>query len=211
MRVFSRFFSILLLALTWGCAQAGVERFNLGTEYKTVRNPQAATDLKRVSVEEFFWYGCPHCFHAEGNMKAWEAKKAADIDFLRMPNSLGRPEGEVHARAFYVAQTLKVFDKIHSPLFAAIHEQRQTINTVDAMKAFFNQKAGIAPAKYEETAKSFAVDKAFKAGELRAMQYGIASVPTIVVGGKYTCMATEPNVGEIINFLVAKVRAERKR
>ncbi len=213
----NNWFRGLLLALSLSplaCGAQATGNYTEGKEYKKVRTVVAPADLKKVTVEEFFWYGCPHCFHADPIIDAWKAKKSADADFQRIPNTLGSPTGELHMRAFYIAESLGVSDKIHKPLFAAIHEKHQPMNTLEQVRALFEKEAGVTPADYDRNTSSFMVDSRMRRAQQLAMSYGITSVPTLVVGGKYTTSATLAGSPEkamqVVDFLVEKIKKERK-
>ncbi len=207
----------LLVAITLSplaCSAQATNNYVEGKDYKKVREVVAPADLKKVTVEEFFWYGCPHCFHAEPTMAAWNAKKSADVDFQRVPNTLGRPDGELHMKAFYIAEALGVSDKIHKPMFEAIHEKNLPMNTPAQIAALFEKEAGVKPADFAKATSSFMVDSRMRRANQLAMTYGITSVPTLVVGGKYTTSAMEAGSSEkameVVDFLVQKIRKERK-
>ncbi|WP_273455503.1 thiol:disulfide interchange protein DsbA/DsbL [Nevskia ramosa] len=183
--------------------------FQLGRDYTEVPSPQKPADPKRITVEEFFWYGCPHCFALEPTVEAWLKTKPADVDFIRVPNTLGRPEGEVHARAFYIAQTLGILDKTHKPLFAAIHEQHQQMASLEAIRELYVAVAGIKPADFDGIAASFVVDSGMRRGEALARTYVIRSVPILIVGGTYAVPGS-PTAAKTVDFLVDKIRKSRK-
>lgn len=210
-----RMFKITLLALTAvfasACSAASepAAPYKLGEQYKEVRNAAKPADPKRITVEEFFWYGCPHCFHLDPDLTAWLAKKPADVDFSRVPNTLGRPEGEIHARAFYIAQTLGIGDKIHKPLFDAIQVQHLPMSSLESIRALFVEVAGIKPGDFDQVANSFMVDGRLRQAEQLAKDYGITSVPTIVVGGQYL-VGGQVDQMKVVDFVVDKVRKERK-
>lgn len=183
--------------------------YQLGKEYRQVREIQAPADPKRITVEEFFWYGCPHCFHLEPEVAAWLPKKAGDVDFSRVPNTLGRPEGEVHARAFYIAQNLGIADKVHKPLFDAIHVQHYPMSSLESIRALFVEVAGIKPADFDGIANSFVVDSGLRRADVSARTYGITSVPQLVIGGKYI-VGAQPDTMKVVDFVIDKIRKERK-
>jgi thiol:disulfide interchange protein DsbA len=207
----------LLVALALSplaCSAEAPANFSEGKEYAKVREAVPAADSKKVTVEEFFWYGCPHCYHADPAIESWKAKKAADVDFQRVPNTLGNPVGELHMRAFYIAEALGVSDKIHKPFFDAIHEKHLQLNTLESVKSFFVAEAGIKPDDFDKATSSFLVDSRMRRAQQLSMSYGITSVPTLVVGGKYTTSATMAGSPEkamvVVDFLVDKIRKERK-
>ena len=55
-------FAVLSLSSA-ACSAAGDETtYKEGTHYKSVREVSAPANPKRIVVNEFFWYGCSHCF-----------------------------------------------------------------------------------------------------------------------------------------------------
>jgi thiol:disulfide interchange protein DsbA len=219
MRVLLRSLLACLSLATFVCsaetAAPAAADFKEGEQYKEVREKQPVPDKKRVLVEEIFWYGCPHCFHLDPQIEAWKKTKAGDVDFVRIPNSLGHAEGIVHQKAFYTAEALGIGDKIHTPLFNGIHEQHLPLYTQDAIRAFFNQQTGIMPDVFDATYNGFAVDSRVRRADGLMKAYGIASVPAIVVGGKYTTNASLAGdfdkMIKVTDFLVDKVRQEQKK
>lgn len=203
-----------LLSLACSAQNAGAA-FEEGKHFKAVKTVAKPTDPKRITVEEFFWYGCQHCYHFEPDIAAWAKKKPADVDFLRVPASLGRPEGVLHQKAYYTAEALGVTEKIHKPLFDAIHEKHQMLGTQQILAGFFNSHVGVLPDVFNSTFTGFAVDSRVRRADQLGKDYMIFSVPTIVVGGKYQTTAqmaggTYAKMIEVLEFLVEKVRKERK-
>jgi thiol:disulfide interchange protein DsbA len=206
-----------LMLVTFACSaenSTAKTDFKEGLQYKKVREVQKPTDPKRILVEEAFWYGCQHCFHFDPYIEAWKKTKPADVDFVRLPSSLGRAEGIIHQKAYYTAQVLNVGDKIHKPLFDGIHEKHQPLFTQDAIRLLFNQETGIMPDVFDATFTGFAVDSQVRRADTLLREYAISSVPAVVVGGKYTTSAAMADgfdgMIDVVNFLIEKVRQERK-
>ncbi len=212
MRTFKNFLAgglLTALALfSAACGAADNAAIQSGRDYSEVPSPQKPADPKRITVEEFFWYGCPHCYALEPTVGTWLKTKPADVDFVRVPNTLGRPEGEVHSRAFYIAQTLGILDKTHKPLFDAIHAQHQPMNTLDAIKELYVAVAGIKPADFDGIASSFVVDSGMRRAESLARTYMIRSVPILIVGGQYAVPGS-PVATKTVDFLIDKIRKDR--
>lgn len=207
---------ISLLALApIACTAASDETYEEGTHYKRVREASAPANPKRIEVDEFFWYGCSHCYAFEPTIEKWKSSKAADVDFVPVPNSLGRPIGLLHSKTYYAAETLGVLDKTHGAFFDAIHQQRQPMENEEQIAAFFNARTGLLPDVFLSTLNGFAVDSRVRNAEALAKQYGIASTPTVVVDGRFSVNATQTGgfdgMGKVIDFLVDKVRKERKK
>lgn len=185
-----------------------------GKQYTQVKQVAAPADAKRVGVEEFFWYGCPHCFAADPSVEAWKAKKPEYVDFQRVPATLGRPDGEVHARAYYIAESLNVLDKTHAALFSAIHVRKQPMSSLADIRKLYGDAAGVKPDDFDKATSSFMVDSRLRRADQLMKSYQLTSVPTLVVGGKYVTNATMAGgmdkMMSVVSFLVEKVRQERK-
>lgn len=181
-------------------------------DYTVVKDAPASAN-GRIRVEEFFCYCCPHCYHADAAIEAWKARKAKDVDFVRVANSLGRADGAALAEAFYVAQALGVGEKIHTPLFRAVHEEHLDTTDLSALKDFFQRTAGVSPADYDHAADSLGVRLEIEKSVALARQYRVISVPVVVVGGRYVTSpvqtGSEERFIETINALVQKVRMEK--
>lgn len=205
--------AVVLSLSAFACSAADNPKFEEGKQYKKVNDVQAPADKSRVEVAEFFWYGCPHCYAFDPSLRAWEKTKPADVDFVRYPNSLGHPQGLLHSRAFYTEKALGVFDVMHTALFDAIHKDNDPLTSEAQIAALFKNKAGIDADKFAGTFDGFVVDAEVRNAEALSRRYGVFSVPTLVVGGKYMtgpAMTGGPDQTiATINFLVDKVRKER--
>lgn len=219
MRLLARVLIALVALTPLACSAAdkaaAATEYKEDVQYKRVPTEQKPTNAKRITVEEFFWYGCPHCYHLDPTVAAWLPTKPADVDFVRVPNSLGRPEGLVHSKAFYTAETLGIGEKVHRPLFDAIHKDHLPMTTQADVQAFFTERFGVMPDIFNSTFSGFAVDSRVRRAEDLAKTYMLTSVPVIVVGGKYTTNGTMagdfPTMMKITDFLIKKVREERKK
>lgn len=191
------------------CSAASAPDYQLGQQYNLVAQPQPPADPKKIEVEEFFCYCCPHCFHADPSIEEWRHHLPADVSFKRIPNSLGRDDGKILQQAFYVAQVLGVSEKVHRPLFEVENVQRQSVTSLDQLRQIFTESAGVKPADFDGTASSFMVDTDVRQADTEAMSYEISSVPSVVVGGKYVVVGAPDDLLKIVGFLIDKVRKER--
>lgn len=200
--------SLLILA---PLAQAEIDE---GIEYKLVQPPVRTDSGNKVEVVEVFWYGCPHCYHFEPMLNTWKKKLAKNVEFKRIPAVFpDRPLWELHARAYYTAELLGILDKIHTPLFDAIHKQGKKLFSMDALADFF-ANYGVDKATFKDTMQSFGVAmKVNRARDLTA-RYGIDGVPTIIVDGRYRTHAALTNgqagMLKVTDFLIKKVSKTKK-
>lgn len=137
----------------------------------------------KVEVAEFFWYGCPHCFRFEPYVKGWLKKKSDKIVFNRIPAVLN-PSWESHARAYYAAEVMGITDKVHEPLFLAIHQQKMRVYKEEEIFDFI-ESLGVDRDEFIKTFRSFAVNTKIQQSKKLAQAYGLGGVPAVVVNGKY--------------------------
>ena len=199
-----------LIAATAASAGSSLEE---GKQYERLAQPQpVSTSDDKIEVIEFFWYGCPHCYHLEPELAAWLKTKPEDVEFIRIPAILG-PSWELLARGYYTAEVLGVLDRIHEPLFDYLHKDRKQIKNVDELKAFFVAH-GVSAADFDKAYNSFAVitktNRSKQADEL----YGIDGVPSLIVDGKFRTsmgMAGTANVNPmvVVDYLIGQERASR--
>jgi len=177
-----------------------------GIDYRVVAQPMRAEDGDDVEVLELFWYGCPHCYHLEPKIKQWLAGKPDGVSFRRLP-AAASPRWVPHAKAYYAAEMLGVLDKLHEPLFKAMHEEKRKIYTEDQIIAFAKEQ-GIDADAFRNAYDSFPVDMQVRKAADLAQRYNIDGVPAIVVNGKYVTSATQTGSRDrmfaVIDHLIAK-------
>lgn len=185
-----------------------------GTHYEKI-TPAQPTQLApdKVEVVELFWYGCPHCFKFEPYVKKWLKNKPANVEFIRMPASLNA-RWKLHAGAYYVAELLNITDKVHEPLFNELNKNRGSLANPRALAEFFS-KYGVDEEKFLKIYDSFAVRTRLNRDYSQAKRYGIRSVPTVIINGKYRTNATlaggtNEDLIKVINYLVEKESSAAK-
>lgn len=178
-------------------------------QYELVRPEQPTRSGDKVEVVELFWYGCPHCFHFEPELKNWLKRKPDYVDFRRIP-AVFRESWIPHAKYFYAAEQMGLSDQLHDALFAALHEHKQRVFTRDEL-ADLAEKSGVDRAKFLENFDSFGVaSKARQAAQLTA-SYGIQGVPSMIVNGKYrTSGNTAGSLEQVIKVMDILVAEEHK-
>jgi thiol:disulfide interchange protein DsbA len=194
-----------LLLLLGGVAQA--TDFVEGKDYARLAQEQPAAGKGKVQVVELFWYGCPHCFSFDPHIAKWQETKPDYVEFVQMPAIFSNKRWKLHAAAFYTAEVLGVLDKIHEPLFKAIHEQHKKLANESELADFFEQY-GVSKDEFNKTINSFAVEAKVRRAADMTRRYGITGVPVIIVNGKYRVdgpMAKSyENMIRIVNALVQK-------
>jgi thiol:disulfide interchange protein DsbA len=190
-----------------------------GKQYRVIQ-PRISTKAgeKKIEVIEFFWYGCPHCNTLDPSLEAWLKKAPADVSFKRVHIHFGTASApdkrtETHQRLFYVLETLGLNSAQNSAVFNAIHADRKTLNSREAILDWAKSR------HLDMTKFTAAYDDGFtlsrKMREASALQeaYKVDGVPYFAVDGQYITSPSiaggEPGFYTALDFLIAKVRKDR--
>ncbi|HCG69908.1 MAG TPA: disulfide bond formation protein DsbA [Gammaproteobacteria bacterium] len=201
--------AVLLLA---GPAMAG-EAFIAGTHYAVIDVPVATgleeTAPAQVEVVEVFSYMCIHCYSFDPLLQRWEEDKPEGAAFSRLP-AVFSDDWALMARAFYTAEILGVAEQMHGPLFQAIHVEPQNIRSEQVMAGLFNESAGVAEEAFSKAYNSFFVRSRVMQARSKSRAYGLNSVPTMIVNGKYRVdgrmAGSNQAMLDVVNFLVERER-----
>lgn len=194
---------LVLLATLWPltvvyAGEPATPVFQEGKDYVKLPTPMLTSVPDKVEVLEFFSYNCPHCSDLEPASQAWLKRKPENVVLVRVPVVFG-PTWEATARAYYVAEALNILDKIHAPLFDAIHKDKRKLGTVDEMAAFFAEH-GVDQDTFRKAYNSFQTETQLRRGEQLIKRYGIRGVPAIIVNGQYEIRS--PRFFEVVDFLL---------
>ena len=174
-------------------------------EEKTI-SPQPNQTSKRIIVVEVFWYGCSRCYSFEPHIEKWLTEKANYIEFVRIPAASAK-NWRPHARAYYVAEKLNAVEKIHRPLYDAIHKENRKIFDKKGLRNFFAEQ-GIDVEKFDKLYSSREITMQLDNSYAFAQKYGINGVPALIVHGKYGMGAKDSGsyskTFDVINELAAK-------
>ena len=195
---------LLITVLLLSCTALFAER---GDGWDPV-DPPIATSVPegKVEVDEFFWYGCPHCFNLESQLQTWLKKKPDNVVFKRIPSPLN-PNWTVHAQFYYAAEALGVIDKLHEPLFNAIHEEKRKLFDKNSLIDFAVEH-GVDRQKFTDAWNSFGVYVKVQQARKLGQRYGLDGVPAIGINGKYktsgSLAGTYSHMFEVMDKLIAE-------
>ena len=206
MKKLTNWWLALLLGLSMSASSAG--DYMEGAEYLRLAKPQPTSAADKVEVVELFWYGCQHCFYLEPHLSKWLEGKPDDVEFVRLPAVLGKG-WELLGKAYFTAELLGVVDRIHKPLFEAIHVGKQKFRDVAAVEDFFVSH-GVERQDFKKTFHSFAVAIKINNAKLMTRRYAISGVPTLIVNGKFSTGASiagsNEDVFKVVDFLIEQER-----
>jgi thiol:disulfide interchange protein DsbA len=194
----------LVAALALAPFAAAAQR---GSNISELNPPQPVESGNKIEVVEFFWYGCIHCYNLEPKIETWLKKLPPDVQFRRIPAVFN--ERWAHdAAIFYALEALGVLDKLHRPLFDAIHRDRLNTGNWPAFSGWL-EKQGVDPKKFEAAAKSFGVQSKTRRAARLSADYKIDGTPAMAVHGRFTVGSSETML-DTVNELVAAVRKNTK-
>ena len=209
--------AILMLSLsTAGISTlAMAEAPKIGAQFDAVAQPIATDNAAKIEVMEIFWYGCSHCYSMDAPLNAWVKKLPSDVYFKRVPG-LPNPSWAPMAKAFYAMETLGVAEKLHTPLFEAIHKQKVLDPTNEkAAIAWVTQQSGMDKLKVEQAFKSFTINTSLNRAALVFRNSGATGVPSLIIDGKYITSSTMAGSNEqalkTADYIIGNVRADKAK
>ena len=199
---------VLLLLLVSVSAQA-VE-FQEGVHYQRLPVPVETQDDGKIEVVELFSYACVHCKNFEPTLESWRVAQADDVLFRRVP-AIFNETWELLAQAFYAAEVLGISDKVHQPIFQALHDRGVNLGNPALMAALFQQVGEVAPEEFTRVFNSFSVRSRVQQADAHGRAYRVTGVPTLIVDGVYRIdgrmAGNNTNMLKIVDFLVDERRA----
>jgi len=201
--------SLLLLISTYAMAagpQSG-EQFDAVAQIIPTDNPA------KIEVMEIFWYGCIHCYQMEPLLNSWVKKLPADVYFKRLPG-LPNASWAPMAKAFFAMESLGVLEKLHGPLFDAVHKEKSLDPTNEkAAIDWVALKSGQDKAKVEQAFKSFTTNTNLNRAAQTFRASGATGVPSLVIDGKYITSSTmsggNANALKVADYIIENVRRDK--
>jgi protein dithiol oxidoreductase (disulfide-forming) len=202
-----RFLFALAVAFAAAGPAAHAQTFTEGVDYTVMKAPLATDNPARVEVIEMFWYGCPHCYELEPLIESWSKALPKDVEFKLIPAPLNK-NWEIAARVYYTLESMGLVEKLHAPLFDAIHRDHLRITNERALLEWLEGK-GVDTKKFSAAYRSFSVESKIKRAQQITQAAGLEGVPALMVNGKYVVPGQTPaRMLAIADFLIAQSRKE---
>jgi len=152
--------------------------------YVEISPPMPTDAAGKIEVVEFFWYGCPACYSLEPRLEAWVKQLPKDVEFKRIP-AIFNQQVAIAARVYYVLEAMGEVERLHRPLFDAIHKQGLKI-TDDRQLNDWLKRQNVDLAKFSAASKSFSVESRLKRAVELQNAAKIDGVPSVIVNGRYS-------------------------
>jgi thiol:disulfide interchange protein DsbA len=207
-----KLFSALLLLVSFNVFAADPQ---MGKDFDRTAQAFANENPNKIEVVELFWYGCGHCHHMETPLNAWIKKLPADVTFKRVPG-LPNQSWAPMAKTFYALETLGLLEKLHTPLFDAIHKQK-SLNPTDEKGAieWVTKQSGLDKAKVEEAYNSFSNNANLKRAANLFRASGATGVPSLVINGQFITSSTMAGNNDLAlktaDYIITNIRADKAK
>lgn len=203
----------IMLAQADTSASSANWQFTEGTHFsRLVPTQPTISGADKIEVAEIFWYGCAHCFDFEPYINRWADNLHANVRFVRIP-AMWNALVKLHGQLYFTEEVLVKNGKIADPagfrtgVFLEYHRRGNRLASVEAIQAVF-VRFGVSEADFQSTWGSFEVAQKMRVAEDLARRWNVASVPAVVVNGKYLTGGAQagsfPKLLDVINELVAR-------
>jgi thiol:disulfide interchange protein DsbA len=178
-----------------------------GEHYQLVDNPRRIRG-DQIEVMEFFSYACIHCYNFDPDLTDWVDAQGDRVNFVRMP-AVANEYWRLLGRHYFTLEALDEVEGKHMAFFREIHDARKTFPTPEALAASYASSEEGQTA-YLQAFNSTEVTSELTRADQMARRLKIASVPTIVVQGKYIVRTTR-EIGpkrmlDVMDYLIVKER-----
>lgn len=187
----------------------------MGKDFDRTAQAIANENPNKIEVVELFWYGCGHCHHMEAPLNAWVKKLPADVTFKRVPG-LPNQSWAPMAKTYYALETLGLLDKLHTPLFDAIHKQK-ALNPTDEKAAidWVTKQSGLDKIKVENAFNSFSTNANLKRAANIFRASGATGVPSLVINGQFITSSTMAGNNDLAlktaDYIITNIRADKAK
>lgn len=175
--------SILALSATVAHAQTPV----VNKDYAPIEiNPsQALVEPKagKPVLIEFFWYGCPHCYHMEPLVKKLVQERKDSIEYIRYPAVF--PRWVSGAKLYFTLEQMNLLDKLHDKVFDTIQKDRNNIMDNKEKRDAFLKEQGVDVAEFDKIYDSFGINTKVNQAQAISLAYKLESSPSFIINNQY--------------------------
>ena len=191
---------------------ARVARFREGEHYVQLATTRPAPDgADGIVIEEFFMYGCRHCYAFEGRLEQWTVALPQNATLVLVP-AIFNPIARLHAQAFYTAEVLGKRE-LHAALYEEVNRNRNPLDSETALEAFFG-RFGVDGGTFLAAFESPEVEARVRRAEELNREYMISATPSLVVDRKFLTSPSLAGSAErmlaVADELVARERERRR-
>lgn len=168
-------------------SETNTAAFVEGEHYILIDNPRRIRGDK-IEVTEFFSYGCIHCYNFDDEINAWAEDHQDTVKFNQIP-AVANEVWRNYGKAYYTMESLGILDQGHTLMFKQVHDARRNLQT-DQEIAGVLALGSVTEAQFVSTFNGDDVAQRLSRADQLARRYKVASVPGMVVQGKYQIRVT---------------------
>jgi thiol:disulfide interchange protein DsbA len=199
---------LLVASISYAIAEEVTGTYVAGVDYDLISPPVRGFNDDKIEVTEFFWYGCGHCYTFEPMLEQWKKVQPEDVSFRGVP-AVWAEKMELHAKAYYTADTLGVLDTMNPVIFQAMNVDRKPLASQADIAALFVAN-GVSEDDFNKAFNSFGVSSQVRQGIATAKSAKITGTPALMVNGKYHVSSrkagTQADMLKVVDFLVEQER-----
>jgi len=188
--------------------QVSAETYQSGVHFEILSKPVLTKDSSKVEVVDLFWYGCSHCYTFKEKLELWQKNQLDDVYFVGVP-AVWQAEMRLHAKAYYSAKALNIFDKVHSAIFDAMNLKNKKLKSENEIADIFISH-GADPKDFSKIFNSGTIEMAVDIAEKKQEKYRLRGTPEIVINGKYRISGrtagSQSDMLKVASFLIKKER-----
>lgn len=182
-------------------------QFEENKHYVVLETAQTA----EPTVTEFFSLFCGHCFQFEGLIADFKKSLPSGTNFEKshvtyLPKD-NETVGEGIVRAFVAMEKLGKREELSRAFFSKIHLEQKDIASLGDIKKVFTEN-GVSSEEFDKVFNDAEVVKEASEMSQLWLKKGIASVPTLVINGKYrlnmTSVKSLDELNALVSFLLKK-------
>lgn len=165
-------------------AQAVPFAFEEGVHYKKLPDTARAL-VAKGTVQEFFFYGCPHCADMEKPLHDWLTSKSTSIHLEQIPAVFQAPAWSMMARTHYALSAMNQLE-LRSILFdILIKDRAKPKNQQDIADLLAAKQPSFDKALFVKTFDADDITHDMNRAAKLSAQYQLEAVPTFVINGQY--------------------------
>jgi len=163
-------------------ADAGLKR---NKEYTVLKKPLPVDTTDSISVLEFFWYGCGHCYKIESTVQKWAGGLPSNVEFKKVP-AIWDDAMELHARAHYMAEKLRA-PGMEEALFPLIMQIRKNtdLNEHKAQIENFFARYYIKKDEFDNLWNDEEIIDKVRLADTWQRQGKVSGTPAIIINGRF--------------------------
>jgi len=193
-------FCAAILLTSQAYPQAVAQHFIEGTHYSNVKGTSRAANSNETI--EYFSFSCPGCYVMETHIQTLE-HALPSLNLRRVHLPFGGRKAKISQKAFVLMELLNA-KQYYQDVFNYIHLDNGAFNNEQELVTFF-QGLGYKKLDITNTLSSFSANTMLRKMNNEAIRNKIASVPTIIVNGKYQvnsqAIFSGVNLAELIQYL----------